>query len=190
MRLPHFPPFQLKAQFRLQCQLAMIRRHTWSVIFFLASVLAWTVLIMSWHLSVTLDWFCLPHKFSVRLSKVTKTRSEQHRWRRLCCWKLYRPSTATRGCESVSEEASKWKKKNPRRSQQTSPPLSIILTAVKMSLHPIFIFAESLRSLSEDTESRRDGGTFHLFIGAVSPWADWIIQNGGVGMKLWDGGLL
>lgn len=66
----------------------------------------------------------------------------------------------------------------------TFPPLSAILTAVKMSFRPIFIFPESLRSLSEDTESRRGGETFHLFIEAVSPQADWIIQYDGVKMKL------
>lgn len=63
------------------------------------------------------------------------------------------------------------KKNRPSRQKllHTFPPLSAIFTAVKMSFCPIFIFPESLRSLSEDTESHRGGETFHLFIVAISP---------------------
>lgn len=89
MWLHWISPFQLKAVFTVKCELAMIRHHNWSVIFLLASVLAWTDLIILWQLSITLDWFCLLHIFSVRLPKVTKTRSEQHRYYSMWSWKLY-----------------------------------------------------------------------------------------------------
>lgn len=87
--LHHILPLQLKAQRTVEWELAVIRHHNWSVIFFLASVLAWMGPIIPWHLSITLDWFCLRRRFSVRLSKVTKTRREQHRYCSMCSRKLH-----------------------------------------------------------------------------------------------------
>lgn len=160
MCLHHILPFQLKAQCTGKCELAVIRHHNWSVIFFLASVLAWTGLIMPWHLSITPDWFCLLRIFSVRLSKVTKTRREQHRY---CSGKLYSIYVACQqtyiiGSLRISERATKLDATKERLvdSQQTISYASsfechFIGSEGALSFH-IYIHKKSLfRSSSEDT---------------------------------------